>query len=253
MEYFREKEIAKVQRQAAHEESVNESGFGEFQASLTAPASTHSAFLSAPSVPLSSVTIPRSVPARDARSYAPSPESGSMQLERPVLVAGPANSGLDATLERITVLENQVAQLEANLLKLRVKIQEIESSVAITPTILPPIADDSLTANRVTKKRKLSVMEVGPSMSYTPSIRSPFTERNALRRPSTMNIHKIMNQTSLAELPAGPALLTPAKDSDGGITPKHSLFNSVDYTPDGYASAHSDQAYDADSDMTDAN
>lgn len=237
-----EKEIAKVQRQASQEESISEGGFGQFQTSLAVPTAA----------PSTSLSIPRSEPPRSMRSFAPSPEPASTQFGGSPFAAGPANSGSNAILERITVLENQVAHLEASLLALRVKIQEIESSVASTSTTLPPIADSASTASSITG-RKLSIMEVQPSTAYTPSIRSPVTDDNPIRRPSTMNIHKIMNQSFPVGLPAGSALVSYADDSDGEVTPKHSVAHGFGSRPDDCICAHSDQAYDADSDMTDAN
>ncbi|KAK4696332.1 hypothetical protein P7C71_g1563, partial [Lecanoromycetidae sp. Uapishka_2] len=233
-----EKEIAKVQKEGGREESSTEGGFGQFQTSLAVPTSTLSNTLS----------VPRSEPPRGMRSFAPSPEPASMQ---PTFIAGLTNSGSDATLERVTVLENQVAQLEAQFLKLRVKLQEIESSVAIAPATLAPIADRASTANSDTG-RKLSIMEVAPSTLYTASIRSPVIGDTPIRRPSTMNIHKVVNHASTFELPAGPAMRTVAEDTDSEVTPKHTVAHAEEYNSESRLWEHTDHADDADSDMTDA-
>jgi len=198
---------------------MSENGFGHFQASLSIPTtSAPSTSLCVPrsAAPSASASIPRSMPSRGARSFAPSPEPAAMQIDAP--------NGSNATLERVTVLESQVARLEANFLMLRVKLQEIESSVGPTPAPRSPVADSASTANN-----------------------------NTIRRPSTMMIHRIINQPSPIELPAGPALTDVDEGWDGEVTPKHTVAHTEGFRPDNCICAHSDQPDDADSDMADAN
>jgi len=203
----RESDMAKVQKQG---NALSQDGFGQFQSFQT------------PSLSVPTSAAPNSfssAPARSVRSFAPSPEPAPMQS---TFAAGPAHSGSDATLERVTVLENQVAQLEASFLKLRVKIQEIESLVGPTRVTLTPVADSAATANIVQKDAPI-------------------------RRPSTMNIHKILDQPSPIELPAGPALTDVAEE--GEQTPKHTVVHTEGFVPSNCICARRD---DADSEMADA-
>ena len=132
-------------------------------------------------VSMNPTPILRSVPTTSDRSFAPSPDPLALKgpPQATTSTAGTATnlSGSDATLERVTALENQVAKLEETCLKLRVKFKELESSNVKTPTVAVPMLGRAGEMSRM----------------------------DAVRRPSTMKIDKVL---SPVELPTGPA--TPA-------------------------------------------
>ena len=202
----RESDIAKVQRRA---DEISQDGFGQFQ-------SFHTSSLSVPtSGSFIGASIPRSVPTEVMRSFAPSTGPVSM------------HAGSDATPERVTVLENQVAQLETNYIRLWVKLQELESSVGPARIHLAPIAGGTPSSD---SRDALENEDIPP-----------------IRRPSTMMIHKIINQSPYLELPAGP------EGSDGELTPKHTVSHNGGLAPSDYLSTHDDSTDGGHSDMTDVN
>lgn len=90
--------------------------------------------LASATTPFSGFPIPGT---RSVRGRAPSPESTSAMTgimdTRPALPAA-SEAGSEATLERITALENQVSSLEAKVMELLVRLAEVSSCVSTSST-----------------------------------------------------------------------------------------------------------------------
>lgn len=81
--------------------------------------------------------------ARSVRKSAPSPGPTSAMtgiLDSLVMPPAAPEAGSQATLERVTALENQVSRLEAKVMQLLVKLEEVSSCVSITSTPQPQAA-----------------------------------------------------------------------------------------------------------------
>ena len=115
---------------------------------------------------LGRLTAPTSAP-RSVRGQAPSPDPA--HVRGPQLPPLNLRSNSDATLERVTALEDQVARLEAGFKELLVRLDELNSTlnspVSVVHVHRQAEAGESATASHDRKDDRMSMSEerVGPS------------------------------------------------------------------------------------------
>ena len=95
-------------------------------------------------------SVPRDVQPRAPSPVPASPTKGSIN-ESPAAPPAASETGSNATLERVTALENQVSSLEAKVMELLVKLAEVSSCVSTssTPRRQQAVAGASPTATNV--------------------------------------------------------------------------------------------------------